>query len=63
MSLTNRQLNDAEEAVSKLAEASNLDDKEIVEIIADGFAMKYKGKLPAEISELIEELRATFDIL
>jgi hypothetical protein len=62
MHWTNKQLIDAEEAVTKLTEATNLTDEEIVNVIADGFAMKYHGKLPDSISELIEELRATFDV-
>jgi flavodoxin len=61
MTWTDKQLNDAEEAVTKLTEATNLTDKEIVDVIADGFAIKYKGKLPDNIYDLIDELRATFD--
>ena len=37
MTWTDKQLNDAEEAVTKLTEATNLSDKEIVDVIADGF--------------------------
>ena len=61
MNWTDKQLNDAEEAIVKLSESTGLSLEEVVEIIADGFAMKYKGKLPDDKRELIEELRATFD--
>lgn len=61
MTLTNKQINDAEEAVIKLTEATNLSNREIIDVIADGFVMKYKGKLPHNIYDLIDELRATFD--
>ena len=57
MTWTDKELNDAEEAVTKLTEATSLTEEEI----ADGFAMKYRGKLPDNIYDLIDELRATFD--
>ncbi len=61
MSFTDKQLNDAEEAVTKLASAINLTDKEIVEVIIDGLVVKYMGPIPDNINPLIDELRATFD--
>jgi len=61
MTWTDEKLNAAEEAVVKLSEATDLTDKEIVDVIADGLAMKYKGKLPDNLYELVDELRATFD--
>lgn len=61
MNWTYKQLNDAEEAIIKLTEATNLSDKEIIDVIEDGFIMKYEGNLPDDIYDLIDELRATFD--
>jgi len=61
MTWTDKQLNDAEEAVVKFSEASGLSHKEVVNIIADGLDVKYNGKLPDVIYDLIDELRATFD--
>ena len=51
MTWTDEKLNVAEEAVVKLSEATDLTDKEIVDVIADGLAMKYKGKLPDNLYE------------
>jgi len=61
MNWTDKQLNDVEEAVNKLSDATNLSEGEIIDIIEDGFSMKYKGRLPDDIYDLIGELRATFD--
>jgi hypothetical protein len=61
MAFTERQINDAEEAVVSLTQATNLTEEEIVDVIADGFYMKYNGNLPKDIFDLIDELRATFD--
>lgn len=63
MTWTDWQLNDAEEAVEKLSNATNLEFEEIIDVIHDGFSMKYKGSIPDHIYELIDELRATFDCL
>jgi hypothetical protein len=56
-----KELNDAEEAVTKFAESTGLSEKEVVEVFVDGLAMFYKGKLPNRLYDLIDELRATFD--
>ena len=61
MAFTEKQINDAEEAVVSLTQATNLTDKEIVDVITDGFTMKYNGNLPKDIFDLIDELKATFD--
>ena len=61
MNWTSKQLNDVEESVAILSQATGLLEKEIVDVIVDGLAMKYKGKIPANFLDLIDELRATFD--
>jgi hypothetical protein len=61
MTWTDKELNDAEEAVTKFVEATGLSEKEVVEVFADGLAMFYKGELPDRLYDLIDELRATFD--
>lgn len=61
MDWTDKELNDAEESVVKMAEATGLADKEIVEVISDGFSMKYAYNLPERVKSLVDELRATFD--
>jgi hypothetical protein len=55
MAFTEKQINDAEEAVVSLTQATNLTDKEIVDVITDGFTMKYNGNLPKDIFDLIDE--------
>lgn len=62
MTWTDEKLNAAEEAVVKLSETTDLTDKGIVDVIVDGLAMKYKGKLPDNLYVLVDELRATFDV-
>lgn len=61
MTCTDKELNDAEESVTKFVEATRLSEKEVVEVFADGLAMFYKGNLPNRLRDLIDELRATFD--
>jgi len=61
MTWTDKQLNDAEEAVVKFSEATEFSHKEVVNIFADGLELKYSGKLPDGIYDLVDELRATFD--
>lgn len=56
------QLNDIEEAIIKLSETTNLPEVEILEVIEDGFEIKYQGNLPNNIRNLIDELRSTFDV-
>lgn len=62
MNITDTQLNDAEESVTKLAEATGLDPAVIVDVLNDGFSIRYRGKLSSHIHDIIEELRATFDV-
>lgn len=61
MDFTNKEVNDAEEAVVKLSEAFKISDKEVVHLLIYGFTVKYKSKLPTHVAELVEELKATFD--
>ena len=61
MDWTSKELNDAEEGINSLVEATGLSDKEIIEILASGFAFEYKGRIPDKFRELLDELRATFD--
>ncbi len=62
MAYSNKELNAADEAVEKLVEVTKLTEREIIDVLENGFAMKYKGKLPSDIVELIDELRASFDV-
>lgn len=61
MNWTDKQLNDAEEAVTSFTKATGFSEKEVVNVIAGGLEMKYNGRLPDNIYDLIDELRATFD--
>lgn len=59
--MNNYNLNNAEEAIISLAESSGESESEIVGFIVDGFNLKYNFNLPENVSELIDELRATFN--
>jgi len=61
MHWTDKDLNNAEEAVTKFVEATGFSERQVVEIFTDGLAMFHKGRLPDRMVELINELCATFD--
>lgn len=62
MALENKQMLNAEESVILFADATGLSEKEVVDIFVSGLTLHYRtSKFPDDISEIIDELRATFD--
>lgn len=60
MDFTNKELNDAEEAVIKLSSALSCSEKEVIDILEYGLLYKY-GVTTTKFDEIIDELKATFD--
>jgi hypothetical protein len=60
MDFTNKELNDAEEAIIGLSNALGCSEKEVIDILEDGFFYKY-AVIPVKAELLIDELRAIFD--
>jgi hypothetical protein len=52
----------SEEAVFNLVEAFGISEREAVELIHTGISFHYEGKIPNEVWELLDHLRATFDV-
>jgi hypothetical protein len=60
--ITELQHANAEEAVTKLADAFDVPEKDIVALLELGLQIQYSSKvLHPRSAELIEELKATFD--
>lgn len=59
MNFTNKQLNDAEEAIIGLSSALGYSEKYIIDILENG--LYSDGVILLRVEELIDELRATFD--
>lgn len=59
--LSDRDLNAGEEAVIALAQALNLSEKKVIEILEGGMNLETAGKLTPEFKEFLDEMRATFD--
>lgn len=59
--ISERNLGIAEDAITSLAKALGLPDKQIVKIIEDGLWYSQNGKLPEVHKYFIDEMKATFD--
>ena len=62
MILSNKQLSGAEEAIIKLAEALNISENKMIEILESGLDMNVPNcKLNEREKELLEELKSFFN--
>ena len=59
--LSDQDLNTGEEAVIALAQALNLSEKQVIEILEGGMLLETRGKLTSEFKEFLDEMTATFN--
>lgn len=51
-----------EDSIILLSEAFGFTEREVISIIQDGLAYKYKGNIPLEFTQIIEKLEDSYEI-